>query len=71
MRRSRFTEGQIIGILREQETAQKTADVCRLHDVRGTTFYKWKFKFSGMDARSQTPRNCGAWAQSQSGGGFV
>jgi putative transposase len=48
-KRSRFTEEQIIGILREQESGQKTADVCRRHGVSEATFYKWKSKFGGMD----------------------
>jgi len=49
MKRSRFTEEQIIGILREQESGQKTADVCRRHGVSEATFYKWKSKFGGME----------------------
>lgn len=49
MKRSRFTEEQIIGILREQESGQKTADVCRRHGISEATFYKYKAKFGGMD----------------------
>jgi len=49
MKRSRFTEEQIIGILREQESGQKTADMCRRHGISEGTFYKWKSKFGGMD----------------------
>ena len=49
MTRSRFSEEQIIGILREQEAGQKTADVCRRHGISEGTFYKWKAKFGGMD----------------------
>ena len=49
MKRSRFTEDQIIGILREHEAGMKTADLCRKHGVSSATFFKWKAKFGGMD----------------------
>ena len=48
MKRSRFTEEQIIGILREQESGMKTADVRRKHGILEPTFYAWKAKFGGM-----------------------
>lgn len=49
MKRSRFTEEQIIGIPREQESGMKTADVCRRHGISEGTFYKYKSKYGGMD----------------------
>jgi len=49
MKRSRFSEEQIIGILREQEGGQPTADVCRRHGISPATFYKWKAKYGGLD----------------------
>ena len=49
MRQSRFNEGQIIGILKEQEAGGATADVCRKHGISPATFYKWKAKFGGLD----------------------
>jgi len=49
MKASRFTEEQIIAILREQESGAKTADVCRRHGISSATFYKWKGKYGGLD----------------------
>jgi len=50
LKKSRFSEEQIIGILKEQESGIKTADVCRRHGVSEATFYKWKSKYGGLDA---------------------
>ena len=49
MKRSKFTEEQIIGILREQEAGSPTAEVCRRHGISSATFYAWKAKFGGME----------------------
>ena len=49
MKRSRFSEEQIIGILREQEAGAPTADVCRKHGISDATFYKWKAKYGGLE----------------------
>jgi putative transposase len=49
MRKSKFSEEQIIAILAEQERGMATAEVCRRHGVSSATFYKWKAKFGGMD----------------------
>ena len=49
MRKSRFTEAQIIGMIKEQEAGMATADVCRRHGLSPATFYKLKAKYGGMD----------------------
>jgi putative transposase len=49
MRKSRFTEAQIIGMLKEQEAGLPTAELCRKHGLSPATFYKLKAKYGGMD----------------------
>jgi putative transposase len=49
MKRARFTEEQIIGVLKEHEAGAKTADLARKHGVSEATLYNWKSKYGGMD----------------------
>jgi putative transposase len=50
MRKTTFTEHQIISILKQQVTGIKVADLCREHGISDATFYNWKAKYGGMDA---------------------
>lgn len=45
----RFSEEQIIGLLKQNEAGRSVSDLCREHNVSSATFYKWKSKFGGMD----------------------
>jgi putative transposase len=49
MKRKRFSEEQIIAVLKEHEVGAKTAELCRKHGISEATFYNWKSKFGGMD----------------------
>jgi putative transposase len=50
MKKSRFTETQIIAILKESDMSMKVGDVCRRHDISSATCYNWKSKYGGMEA---------------------
>jgi putative transposase len=49
MKRSKFSEEQIIGVLKEHEAGAKTADLCRKHGISDATFYTWRTKYGGME----------------------
>lgn len=49
MKTTKFTESQIVGILKQQEQGKKVADICREHGISQPTFYYWKSKYSGME----------------------
>ena len=49
MKRSRFSEEQIIGILKEHQAVLSAKELCRKHGISDATFYKWRSKYSGME----------------------
>jgi len=49
MRRSRYSEEQIIGVLKQSEAGVATAELCREHGISPQTFYRWKAKYGGLD----------------------
>ncbi|RKF32297.1 transposase [Sphingobacterium siyangense] len=51
MKKSKFSEHQIVNILKEYESGKATKDICREHGISAATFYQWKQKYGGMDAQ--------------------
>jgi putative transposase len=49
MKRSKFTDEQILAIVKESEAGRKVADVCRAHGITDQTYYRWKAKYGGME----------------------
>ena len=50
MKRSKFTDEQILAIVKEGEAGRKVADLCRTHGITEQTYYRWKAKYGGMDS---------------------
>ena len=50
MKKSRFTESQIVSILKESDAGMKVEEVCRRHGISSATYYNWKSKYGGMEA---------------------
>lgn len=59
MRRSRFTQEQIIGVLKEHQEGAPALDLCRKHGISDATFYKWRTKYGGMEVSdARVMRHC-------------
>jgi putative transposase len=58
MRKSPFTEAQIIGILKQAEAGRMVTDLCREHGITQATFYRWRSKYGGMEGSDAQELNC-------------
>lgn len=58
MKQTRFTEEQIIKVLKQGEAGTPTKELCRQHGISNATFYKWKAKFGGMDVSDARKLRC-------------
>jgi putative transposase len=58
MRKSLFTEAQIIGILKQAEAGRMVTDLCREHGITQATFYRWRSKYGGMEGSDAQELNC-------------
>jgi putative transposase len=55
LKKSRFTDSQIIAVLKQAEAGTAAAELCRTHGISSATFYKWQAKFGGMDKVKRFP----------------
>jgi hypothetical protein len=71
MKKNRYTEEQIIGILKQHEAGVKTADLCREHGISAATFYGWKSKFGGLEVSAAVEGDGRREPSSEAAGGGV
>ena len=57
MKRSKFTDEQILAIVKEGEAGRKVADLCRTHGITEQTYYRWKAKYGGMELWARRPES--------------